>query len=290
MNDPDFFSSSRVGILGLGLMGGSLALALRGKCRQLYAYDPDPVTISLAGRMDAVDRLSLDLAEIIPMADVLILAAPVKGILDLIEQLPQLHPGAPVVLDIGSTKTQVCQMLAQLPERFHAVGGHPMCGLAATGLAYARSDLFRGAIFAFTPVPNTTDLARLTAEALAELIGAKSFWLDADTHDEWVAATSHIPYLLSLALTLATPVEARPLVGPGFLSSSRLAGSSTAMMADILRTNTQNICQALGRFQEQMAAIKALLEADGVDRLAQLMSEGAARRAFLAGDQMGQTP
>jgi prephenate dehydrogenase len=220
MSQSDSLNFSHVAIVGLGLMGGSLALALRDRCQVLLAIDPDPETLDLARRRHIVDQLSPDPASLLPQADVIILAAPVNAILETIENLPSLHPGSPVVIDLGSSKTQICQALDDLPARFDPIGGHPMCGKETSSLVNAEASLFQGAVFAFTPLKRTSPRARTIAEQLAHTIGSRPLWIDPAIHDQWAAATSHLPYLLASALALATPFEAAPLVGPGFHSSS----------------------------------------------------------------------
>jgi prephenate dehydrogenase len=116
-----------------------------------------------------------------------------------------------------------------------------------------------------------------------EALGAHPLWLDAHTHDRWAAATSHLPYLLSVALALATPLETAPLVGPGFQSTSRLASSSPTMMADILHTNRENTLQALDRFRTQLDALEAALrDMDDAAMTSTLTQAIEARRLLLS--------
>lgn len=283
MKEPPFLADCRVAVLGLGLMGGSLALALRGKCAALLGIDPDPAVLSLALERAVVNEASADPADLLPQADLVILAAPVSAILALIQELPELHPGRAVVIDLGSTKVEISAALAKLPERFDPLGGHPMCGKEQSSLAHAEAGLFRGAPFAFTPLERTSRRARSLAQQMAEAAGAHPVWLDASTHDEWTAATSHLPYLVSSALALATPVEASPLVGPGFRSATRLAAASAAMMSDVLLTNRGQTLAALERFKERLDQLTSfLLEQDTA--LQGLLAEGAEHRRQIIGD------
>jgi prephenate dehydrogenase len=275
MAQPDFLSASNVAILGLGLMGGSLALKLRGHCQSLSGCDPDPATLALARRWSLADRVSDLPGDILPQADLVILAAPVQAILSLLDELPRLHPGSAAVLDLGSTKTQIVRLMQTLPDRFDPLGGHPMCGKERSGLANADPDLFRSAPFALTPTPRTSPSLRTLAEQLVGLVGANPLWLDAETHDRWVAATSHVPYLVANALAAATPLEARPLVGPGLRSTTRLAPSGWTMMRDILETNRPNILAGLQNFRQQIDKLESLLAAGDLPGLEELASIGA---------------
>jgi len=281
MSAPFRLESSRVVIVGLGLMGGSLAFALKNQCKELVACDPDPRTVALARQMAIADQVETESGAVLPGADLVLLAAPVRAIIELIEEMPYLHPGSAVVIDIGSTKKDICTAFGGLPERFDPLGGHPMCGKAAAGLVHADANLFQKAVFAFTPIERTSEHARSAGEQIARAIGASPLWIDADTHDRWVAATSHLPYLSSLALVLATPLEAAPLVGPGFRSSSRLAGSSVRMMEDVLMTNRDNVLAALGIFQDYLQILQEILIQQDVTRLRSLMHEGAIHQTSL---------
>jgi prephenate dehydrogenase len=264
-------------------MGGSLALALKGYCRRLLAYDPDPATLALASARQIVDIASSDLPAILPQADLIVLAAPVRATLSLIRQLPSLHPGSAVILDLASTKTEVCLAFEELPLRFDPIGGHPMCGKETAGFTNAEAGLYQGAAFALTPLERTSPQARTLAVEVVEAIGARPVWLDAATHDRWAAATSHMPYLLAVALTLATQPDVKPLVGPGFRSTSRLASSSARMMADILHTNRENVLAALALFRGELEQIQAALQQEDEAILFDKIQRGIAARDYLTG-------
>jgi prephenate dehydrogenase len=281
MSTPQSLSDIRVAILGLGLMGGSLAMALGGHCRELLAYDPDPRPLTLASKRRIVDYASADLAKILPQANLVVLAAPVRASLKLIQQLPSFHPGTAVILDLASTKTEICQAYEDLPARFDPIGGHPMCGKETAGLPNAEAGLFQGAAFALTPLERTSPLARSLAVQLVEIVGARPIWLDAATHDRWTATTSHMPYLLAVALTLATPPDCAPLIGPGFRSTSRLASSPATMMADILHTNRENVLAALVRFRNELDQLETSLRQEDETQLYKALQRSAAAKDHL---------
>jgi prephenate dehydrogenase len=278
---PPFFSGASIAIFGLGLMGGSLALALRSSGARLLGIDRDPAVVAQALDRKVVDTAGTSPAGLLSEADIIILAVPVRTILDLLARLPVLHPGAPVVIDLGSTKTAVVQTMAALPERFDPIGGHPMCGKEFGTLANADAGLYAGAPFALVPLERSTPRARRTAEALAQAVGARPLWIEAAQHDRWVAATSHLPHLLATALALSTPGEAAPLAGPGFRSASRLAAGSAEMKTDIFSTNTPAVLAALQRFRQQMDIIEDTLQHSDFDRLQDLLALGAERRQEL---------
>lgn len=276
--DPDDgFIAARIAIVGLGLMGGSLALALRGKCAELLGVDKDPDVIQAAQQARVVDVASAHPETLLPRANVIVLAAPVRAILELLEQLPNLHPGPAVILDLGSTKETVLEAMDRLPPRFDPIGGHPMCGRERSSLANADAALYHGAAFALLPLERTTLRARRLAESLARAAGATPVWLDPKTHDRLAAATSHAPYLLANSLAAVTPPEAALLIGPGFRSSARLAGTPPGVMLDILATNRQNILEQLQRCRQRLEEIEACLSSGDETGLAQMLGEGRAR-------------
>lgn len=283
MEDPYFFTNTKIAIVGLGLMGGSLAMGLRGRCQTLLAVDPDPATRARSLENTVVDQISADPAEILPQADLIVLAAPVGVILEFIPRLPKLVPQPVVILDIGSTKVQICQALDDLPPRFETIGGHPMCGKAVNGLAHAEAGLFRDAPFAFTPLSRTTERARETADQLAYALHARPLWIGPNTHDSWVAATSHLPHFLATALVLSTEAEASHLVGPGFRSTSRLAGSPSSVTLPIMETNRSHILEAIERFRIHLDELENCLTEGDYLALKNYLDTGAADRNMLLG-------
>jgi prephenate dehydrogenase len=287
MGHPELLSESNVTIIGLGLMGGSLALALRGRCAAVVGVDRDPVIRAAAREQQVVDRAFSDPAEALRNADLVILATPVCTILQFLTELPSLHPGHAVVLDLGSSKVEIVQAMQGLPDRFEPIGGHPMCGKEQSSLYNAEAELFCGARFAFTPLPRTTSRARALAAGLAGAIGADPLWLDPVTHDRWTAATSHLPYLVASALAASTPTEAAPLLGPGFRSTARLAGSSTEMMLDVLLTNRSQVLTALKRFRANLDRLEENLSGEQVDALSEALAEGS--RAWSNLKNQGET-
>jgi prephenate dehydrogenase len=263
MNGPDFdLKGSRVAIVGLGLMGGSLALALRGRCAALYGIDPQRAVLDLALSRRMVDRAGSDPAALLPDADLVILSAPVPAILSLIDQLPRFMPNPCVVIDLGSTKKMIVESMARLPRRFDPVGGHPICGKEKLSLVNAERTLYRGAPFILTPLERTSARALAAAVRVIEAVGGRVMQLQAAEHDRILAAVSHLPYLLSAALARGTPREAAPFLGPGFKSASRLAGTPASMMLGVLGSNRHNVLDALRVVQRQLAEIESVLAAD----------------------------
>jgi len=246
-------------VIGLGLMGGSLALSLKERCRRLSALDSHLPTLELARRQEIVHLAESNPVIALVDVDLVILACPVPAILDWLKRLPEYIQHPCIVLDIGSSKRTITSAFESLPPNFDPIGGHPICGRERLSLENAERFLYRDAPFVLTPLHRTSERARSAALQIVEVLGAKPIWLDADDHDRILAATSHLPYLLSSALALASPEDAAPLLGPGFRSSARLAGTPSSMMLGVLQSNRDNVLDALDRLQEQIVSIKSAL-------------------------------
>ncbi len=292
MDDPVFMLEQQteqqtVAIVGLGLMGGSLAMALKGHMRRILGVDQNPQTVQLALQREIVDQADTDPGRILPMADVIILATPVGVILDLISLLPSLKPEGALVIDLGSTKVQICQALQDLPAPFTAVGGHPMCGKETSALENADANLFDQTPFVLVELENSDHNSMQLAETLVKQIGAIPFPLDAKTHDHWVAYTSHFPYLVSNLIARITPQDTKPVVASGWRSSTRLAGSSIPMMNDILVTNREMVLQVLDQFIMQLQEVRSIIKKNP-ESLSDYLNVGQESYLDMMGDNEAQ--
>jgi prephenate dehydrogenase len=259
MEDGFRLQDAKIAIVGLGLMGGSLALALKGKCAALYGIDSHPATLELALDKQIVDQAEADPTKLLPQADLIILATPVPAILEFIQRLPSLTQNPCIVIDLGSTKKDIVQAMSTLPEGFDVLGGHPICGKEKLGLENAEGDLYHNAPFVITPLERTSQRAKTAINQIVSAIGARLIEMDAEAHDYTLAFTSHLPFILSSALVLATPTEYSLFIGTGFRSASRLAGTPSHMMMGVLKSNKENILLALRKFQEQLTSIELAL-------------------------------
>lgn len=282
MDESGFrLKEANVAIIGLGLMGGSLALSLNKKCRQLSAYDTHIPTLEIARQRKIVDFADSDPGKILGNADLVILACPVHAILEWVIRLPDYIQHSCIVMDIGSTKRTIIEAFEKLPPNFDPIGGHPICGKERLTLRNAENNLYRNAPFILTPLPRTSVNAREASLQVMEAIGANPVWLNAEEHDRFLAYTSHLPYLLSAALSLVPPDEAKPFVGPGFRSTSRLAGTPLSMILDVLLSNRDNILSAVHHLQEQLSMIESALQNNQSDQLQPILESAINRYQFL---------
>lgn len=272
------FRAKQLTIVGLGLMGGSLALALRERAETIYGVDPDPDTREYAVRSKVVDCATDDLKTAVADADVVVLCAPVRAILKIVDgRIGAYLRSNTLLIDIGSTKENICDAMASLPIGIQAVGGHPMTGKESSGIEASDATLYKDRPFVLCPSRRTTPAARERALALVEALGAVAIEMDAHQHDHVVAAISHLPYLLSAALVATVAARGEQddavwrLAAGGFRDMSRLAASDLNMMSDILSTNTQAVATVLAQFRMQLAMIEAMLIAKDEQHLVELL-------------------
>jgi prephenate dehydrogenase len=287
------FRTRHLAIVGLGLMGGSLALALRPYAETITGVDLTEETRSYALAHHVVDNATDDLRTGVAEADTVLLAAPVRTIITLVRgRIGAYLRSNTLLIDIGSTKEDICQAMGTLPIGVHAVGGHPMTGKESSGVEASDANLYRERPFVLCPTRRTTPAGRLRALALVEALGAVPIEMDAHKHDRVVAAISHLPYLLSAALVATVAQEGLKddsvwkLAAGGFRDMSRLAASDLNMMGDILSTNTQAVATLLALFRMQLAMIEARLISEEEGKLVELLQPvREARLAWSNGSQ-----
>ena len=251
-------ADARVAVVGLGLMGGSLAGALRGKCRAVVGL---------------IDWGTTDLAEGVRQTDVVVLATPVRVILHQLAEIGPLLPEGCLLMDLGSTKAQIVAEMARLPDHVQPLGAHPMCGKELSGIEAADPALYQGCTFILSPLLRTSPTALALGHALIDAIGAHPLVLAAERQDFLVGTISHLPYLLACALvktadaTTSTDPAVWDIVAGGFRDTSRVAGSDVTMMTDILLTNRDTVIQALVTCQEQLQALTRLVESGDEEKM-----------------------
>lgn len=280
MEDGFSLRDSTIGIFGLGLMGGSLALALKEHCSRIIGFDSDPAALELALSRNIVDQAVVSPLTSLHQVDIFILATPIPVILDLIQQLPAFNTNPCIVMDLGSTKRDIVDAMTTLPECFEPIGGHPICGKEKLGLENADQNLYRDAPFVITPLERTTQRARSAVTQIISVIGATSLEMTAEEHDNILASTSHLPFLISSALARATPQEFAPLTGSGFRSTSRLAGTSSSMMMGVLKSNRENILKAIKEFYSSLHEMETALQDENYIELELILNQS--RTSYLS--------
>ena len=272
----------KVAIIGLGLIGGSIALATRQiwpKCLVIGVDKKDVLERAMVRH--AID-VAADDPVVISEADLVILAAPVRQNIELLGDLEQHVPRAAIVTDVGSTKREVVERARCLPPRLTFVGGHPLGGAPHGGIDYARGDLFKGRPWLFTPTDDTAgpSLDRLLAFVTA--LGAEPHLMTPSEHDRLLAYVSHLAQLTASALMHVVGEEAGPqglaLTGRGLADTTRLAASPATIWMDICSTNSDEIRRALDGLIQELEAVRDDLEGDRIERV---FDSAAAWRAML---------
>ena len=185
-------------------------------------------------------------------------------------------PNSCIVLDLGSTKQNIVQAMSTLPERFDPIGGHPICGKEELGLENADPNLYQTAPFVITPLERTTQRAKSAVKQVILTIGAHLIEMTAEEHDCILASTSHLPFLLSSALACSTSPDFASLIGPGFRSTTRLAGTPSHMMLDILKSNRENIINSIQQFRNSLDEIESALQDENYTQLELLLNQSRA--------------
>ena len=262
----------RVAIIGLGLIGGSMGLALKAAGVEVTGYARRSEVASSAVSRGAVDRCGGDLPSAIKGADIIVIATPVLSVKDIfIDIAKHLRKGV-IVTDVASTKVDVMNWAGKhLPEAACFVGGHPMAGKETSGIAASDVDLFRGCTYCLVPGGNVKAGSRKKIEDMVKIIGAKPFYIDALDHDALVARVSHLPHLLSVALVEATVNDPRwsamaKLASSGYRDATRLASGDPRMSRDICLTNKGPILEALDNYINSINELRRLVS-DGDEKI-----------------------
>lgn len=254
-------------IIGIGLIGGSFALAARrsGLVGEVTGVARSETTRALAVERGAADRVTSDACAAVRDADLVYLATPISTILCTLAELgPYLKPGA-LVTDAGSTKARVMAAAQALPDSVAFVGGHPMAGSEQAGIAAAHADLFQGATYFLTPTEATTQAVFEPLLALVHAVGARPVVVEAELHDQMVALTSHLPHALAWALCAAAgraeaPEALAPFTAGAWRDTTRIADSPAEVWADIFLTNPENLAAAARGFRQELEDLLRLVE------------------------------
>lgn len=277
-----------VTVVGLGLIGGSLAASLRGLGARwrVRAVDRRRSSLDYALRRGFVDEACGSLAEGVRGADLVVLAAPVRAIRELLAELAGLLVPGQVVTDVGSTKVSiVATARAALPPGVPFVGGHPIAGTERSGVEAVVPGLFEGRTCVLTPDADTPAEAVAAVTALWHAVGAKVLTLGAAEHDRVLALVSHLPHAVAFSLAAAVApelgVKGAALAGPSLASGTRVAASSAPVWRDICLENRGPLLHALDAFGERFAEFRGAVESGDEDALDDFFCRAAEARGLL---------
>lgn len=282
----------KVTLVGVGLLGGSLGMALRERhlAGEVVGFVRRTGSIAECRKAGAVDNATIDLAEAVSGADLIFFCTPLAQMSGLAAQMITVLKRGAVITDVGSVKAGVVRELEPLLARVgaHFVGSHPMAGSERTGVAAARADLFRNAVCVVTPTPGTAPGALAKVKRLWRAVGGRVLELAPTKHDALVSRSSHLPHFTAAALAahVLKPKlageefdrESGLLCAGGFRDTTRIASSSVEMWRDIALANRRNLSKELGALAKQLLVLKASLERGDAKAVERFLSTARCRR------------
>jgi prephenate dehydrogenase len=280
----------RIAVVGLGLIGGSVALAARERLgASVSGYDAHPQACAEAAARGALDRGCQTLADALAGAEAAFVAVPVGALPEVVGQVLAAAPADCVVSDVGSTKRAV--VAGNADPRF--VGGHPLAGAESAGVEHARPDLFEGATWYLTPTEVTSGVLYERLHRLLRGLGARPVAIEPETHDAILATVSHLPHVLAnvlvsqAAATLAAGDERLPATGPSFRDATRVAGAPSSVWTDIYVSNADALIAALDQGVGALERVRDALARGDSDWLTAWNEDAAGDRRRLLEAQLG---
>jgi len=269
-----------VAIVGAGLIGASLGLALRERrlASKVVGIGRRPESLAEAKARGAIDEISTDLAAGVREAELIIICTPVASIAKHVAEAAAACLSGATITDAGSTKAGIVAEIGSLSGRLgrevHFVGSHPLAGGERSGPGAARADLFAGRVSIVTPIESSQPNAVANVERMWSEVGARVMRMTPEEHDRVLGTTSHLPHLVAAALAAATPPELLGLTGAGWLDTTRIAAGDPELWRQIYLANRGHSLQALADFERVLSRWRAALESGDGPLLLALLQEG----------------
>jgi len=289
----------KITLIGVGLLGGSLGLALKQRrlANSIVGFVRRAASVAECQKLGAVDMATRDLRRAVANADLVVFCTPIAQMRPLLDQmLPFLQAGA-IVTDVGSVKGSVVQQLeAPVADAgAHFVGSHPMAGAEKMGVAAARADLFANAVCVITPTRHSNKIAVRKIERLWKSVGSRVLKLTPAVHDELVSRSSHLPHvvaaeLANLVLNPRHPKAQAALCANGFRDTTRIARSSPEMWRDIALANRHNLARTLETFMTDLQSFKRALKTGNKQRIAKFFEQARQRRELWSASAASPSP
>lgn len=270
-----------VSIVGVGLIGGSIGLALksRGLASRVVGVGRDARRLEEARSREVIDDATTDLEGGVAEAEVVVVCTPVSRIPPDVRRIAEAAPASALVTDAGSTKRRIVEAIERHPASSALfVGAHPVAGSERSGSAHARAGLFEGRVCVLTPTPRTPRERLERAKSFWGGLGCRLLEMTPIEHDEVLAHTSHLPHALAAALASSVPPEWLDLAAGAFRDGTRVAGADADLWTAIFRDNRGPLLKALGTLQDRIAAFKYAVMTDDEDAIRRWWDEGRRRR------------
>ena len=271
----------RIGFVGLGLIGGSIAKALRrgDASLEMVAYDPNVQAVQMAVIEGVINEAAEEIGEAFSICDYVFLCAPVTENDENLRRLAAVMAKDAILTDVGSVKGDIHKHIEALGLSARFIGGHPMAGSEKTGYENAKADLFDNVYYMITPTKETTGEQLAGYEQLVKTMRALPLIVSPEIHDYATGAISHLPHVIAAALVNLVRTEdetngiMKTIAAGGFRDITRIASSSPKMWQDICLTNTENIVQLIDHYMDALAKIRTEIAAQDADRIYQFFSE-----------------
>lgn len=254
---------NKVAIIGVGLIGGSLGLALRkkGLASEIVGFFRRRQTLIKAKRKGLITNATMSLKEAVSGADLIILATPVDTIIKFASKIKRMVKKGAIIIDVGSTKLKIVKKIERLlPAGVHFVGCHPLAGSDKSGPEAANVNIFKDSICILTPTRNTDKRALAKIKRLWQGLGAETKILTPQEHDKILSFTSHLSHLVSFAIVDCVPGKYLQFIGSGFRDTTRLASSSPVLWRDICFSNRDEILKAISKLQKSLFKFKDYIQ------------------------------
>lgn len=271
---------NKVAIIGVGLIGGSMALAIKKKhlANKVIGISRHRNTLRLAKKISAIDMGSCDL-KIVKDADLIILATPVNTILEIAKTLSKIIKPDSIVTDVGSTKGEIVSSLKKLFP--HYVGSHPLAGSEKRGVLNANANIFKNSLCILTPVKSTHQPSLRKIRKLWNVLGARVVYIEPSLHDSILSFVSHLPHLIVFSLIGAVPKKYLKFAAAGFKDTTRIASSDAMLWRDIFLSNQKNILKAIEFFQDNLTRIKNAIQKKDKKSLIRILKQAKNKRDSL---------
>jgi prephenate dehydrogenase len=270
-----------IAIVGVGLIGGSIGQAVveGGLARRVIGIGRRKAKLAAALRRGAVSETTTSIRQGAGAAQFIVVTTPVDKIVEVVRAVAAVCPADALITDAGSTKARiVADLESTAPAGARFVGSHPLAGSEKTGVDHARADLFRNRVVVVTPTARTCAADTKRLRRFWSSLGAKVIEMSPAEHDRAVAATSHLPRLISAALAAATPEKYLRFASSGWDDATRTAAGDADLWRSIFASNRANVLKALARFEKTLAALRVALERDDDRRLQQLLKDAKTNR------------
>lgn len=277
-----------VAIVGVGLIGGSIGMALRklGLAEKVVGIGRRQVSLRIARRVGAVTNTTIDLAKGVAEADLVIVCTPVGRIVEDVRRVANHCPRGTLITDVGSTKQTIVDALDEslgegLPRDCRFLGGHPLTGSEKGGATNARDDLFDGRVAIITPTKNTRAEDYDLIDEFWSALGSVVVRMSAADHDESLAMTSHLPHMAAAALAVTVPERLFRLSGSGLRDTTRLAAGDPELWMQILSLNRDHVLSALEQYGAKLAALHVAIRDDDQTELQRILTTAKKNRDAL---------